>query len=502
MRLPAWLALAPLVCLAGCAGIWGFEDLTVGDGGIADATAPRTDASVDASGQPRADAADNDATQDAAPVTSEAQAGDSAAYEGGPDTGSCGPTSSILNCSACGSACDTVHSLGATCNGTTCAYVGCAAGWADCNTTSPDTDGCETPGSCGGGTDAGPDAAPDSGPDAAPDAGQDSGPEASVCAFACDTTTGTPSCSASTCSYTCHAGLADCNASAAPDTDGCETSLSSISSCAACGNACDTSRSTGAGCNGTTCTYTGCVSGWADCSTAAPDTNGCETSLASPTSCTACGSACDTAHSTGAGCTGTTCTYGGCASGYADCSTAAPDLDGCETSLTSTSSCGACGRACDSATGTPSCNGTTCSYRCKPGLGDCNAATAPDTDGCETSLTTTSNCGGCGVTCKACHSHSNGLGQSYYDCNPPNTYRQTAAMEACTAYGQGTCGAVTVGCNDAGSASVVCACTGTGFFSPGYCWEYAGPNVGQVFPITVIFGTCAGCPSGGGTTWN
>jgi hypothetical protein len=68
----------------------------------------------------------------------------------GNDSG-CGPTNTITNCSACGLACDVVHSNGPVCNGVTCGYTSCHSGYSDCNTGAPDTDGCEcaTPSCCG-----------------------------------------------------------------------------------------------------------------------------------------------------------------------------------------------------------------------------------------------------------------------------------------------------------------------------------------------------------------
>jgi hypothetical protein len=52
----------------------------------------------------------------------------------------------ISNCTACGATCDTTsgNSQGATCTPGGCTYTGCAAGWGDCNSASPDSDGCET----------------------------------------------------------------------------------------------------------------------------------------------------------------------------------------------------------------------------------------------------------------------------------------------------------------------------------------------------------------------
>jgi hypothetical protein len=292
-------------------------------------------------------------------------------------------------------------------------------------------------------------AAPEGGtPDGGPDGSTaDAGSDAASCSVSCDTTTGSPTCHGNTCSYACTQGLADCNAATAPDTDGCESSLSSTASCAACGNACDTS------------------------------------------------------HSTGATCNGRSCLYAGCATGYVNCASSPPDANGCETPLASTSNCAACGNACDTSTGTPSCSGTTCSYVCRAGRGDCNANTAPDLDGCETSVTTPSNCGRCGTVCSgACVTHSDGLGASYWSCQPTSTYDQAQAMDACVQSNHGACADVTTSCGDAGSNSAVCACP-TGFFGAQYCWVYSGPNKGRAFVGLSVF-TCSACPAGGTVAWN
>src|SRR5262249_9179920 len=147
-------------------------------------------------------------------------------------------------------------------------------------------------------------------------------------------------------------------------------------SCMACGSSCDTTHSNNTGCDTSStpvCTYGPCPTGWADCNTTPPDTNGCETQITTPANCADCGRASDTTTSIGAACTAGNCTYSDCAKGFADCDVAAPNTNGCESSLSSTASCGGCGNQCSSATGPASCDGTKCSYKCNTGLHDCNA---------------------------------------------------------------------------------------------------------------------------------
>lgn len=133
--------------MCGCAAIAGVDQFSEGpcaggdcDGGALDVI-KQGDAPVD---QSVADQVVKDnVTQD---VTTNDGSGDASGGDGG-----CGPTNTITNCSACGLACDVVHSNGPVCNGVTCGYGSCHSGYSDCNTTAPDTDGCEcaTPSCCG-----------------------------------------------------------------------------------------------------------------------------------------------------------------------------------------------------------------------------------------------------------------------------------------------------------------------------------------------------------------
>ena len=243
-----------------------------------------------------------------------------------PNTNGCESSkTSTASCGACGNACDTDHSLGATCVNTdggtiACQYTGCQPGWADCDSSGTDTDGCETSlttaANCG------------------------------ACGKACDTKNSqAASCDdGTTCSYTgCNSGYADCNTTE-PDTDGCETKVASAT-CNACGTSCDTTtpqqrRELPDGKQRPqTCKYTTCATNYANCNTTPPDTNGCETLTTTVTNCGTCGKACDTKTSTGTSCNAGNCQYTGCANGYADCNTTAPNTNGCEASLSSTATC-------------------------------------------------------------------------------------------------------------------------------------------------------------------
>jgi len=117
-----------------------------------------------------------------------------------------------------------------------------------------------------------------------------------------------------------------------------------------------------------------------------------------------------------------------CTGSMADCD--ADAFDGCETDLqTSAANCGACGNACSLANATPACSAGSCVIgSCNMGWADCDSAPA---NGCETLLTTNTDCGACGVACalaNASASCSTGTctltacNGGFYDCdgNPSN----------------------------------------------------------------------------------
>ncbi len=87
----------------------------------------------------------------------------------------------------------------------------------------------------------------------------------------------------------------------------------------------------------------------------------------------------------------------GCPPGRGDCN--GTDDDGCEVDFTVPTTCGACTNVCPSPsdpTRVATCDEGVCGTDCAADLADCNGL--PD-DGCETSVDTTTNCGGCGVAC-------------------------------------------------------------------------------------------------------
>jgi hypothetical protein len=128
------------------------------------------------------------------------------------------------------------------------------------------------------------------------------------------------------------------------------------------------------------------------------------------------------------------------------------------TLLDTTSDCSACGDVCTLTNATSAtCNGSTCSYTCNAGTSDCNT-TAPNTGGCEC-LTPACCPGGTNTGAPCQTTHSDGLGNSYYDCNnlytvTPNTFTPVTAMEACTGYAVSQ-GKTAANCSDGWSCAGV-----------------------------------------------
>jgi hypothetical protein len=216
------------------------------------------------------------------------------------------------------------------------------------------------------------------------------------CDSPCNAPNTTQSCATGRCTTSgCTAPFANCDGSGA---NGCETNLdTTATSCGGCGAACSVDHVNPA-CVAGSCQAGTCVAGFGDCNND-KRIDGCETNLnTSAANCGGCGAACSVNHVTAA-CAAGSCQGGTCDPGWVDCNSD-KRTDGCETIVTSgdPSSCGGCGQACNTTTGTPSCTGSTCTYVCNTGRKDC-ATTPPNLDGCETNSTVNGNCGGCGVTC-------------------------------------------------------------------------------------------------------
>jgi hypothetical protein len=193
---------------------------------------------------------------------------------------------------------------------------------------------------------------------------------------------------------TCAQGFADCDGVA---TNGCEVDLRNTAAhCGACTTACTASPNATPSCVAGACAPQ-CLTGFGDCDHAAA--NGCEVRLNSSSDCGACGVACTAANGT-ASCASGTCEVTSCTQGYADCDQSA--VNGCEASLSSTTDCGACGVSCSGPNAQFQCSHASCQVAaCAAGFSDCDANPS---DGCEVRLASDlSNCGQCGNACSTNH---------------------------------------------------------------------------------------------------
>jgi hypothetical protein len=94
------------------------------------------------------------------------------------------------------------------------------------------------------------------------------------------------------------------------------------------------------------------------------------------------------------------CRVSTCEVGWADCNT--NPVDGCETPITTLTDCGGCGASCNPPRSAASCATGTCRViDCDDGWGNCDAVTS---NGCETSTETTTDCGACSRSCTLAHS--------------------------------------------------------------------------------------------------
>jgi len=214
------------------------------------------------------------------------------------------------------------------------------------------------------------------------------------CGFKCPSPTpgASFSCVAGKCAMECNATRErrlDCNGFLDDD---CEVRLGTNDNCNACGDKCPDPAKP--------CIYNpqtntgkcGCDAGYLFCGM------GCEDPNSSDDHCGGCGNACDRAGSGGPlatpnmyyGCKGGTCDHLKCESLFADCDQV--PANGCEVSLLSPTNCGGCGIVCDSnqscvlnGEGVPEC-------LCPPGQTFCSGR-------CRDLRTDDAHCGSCGVQC-------------------------------------------------------------------------------------------------------
>lgn len=154
------LCLASSFFLSGCALISGLSDFHRAEcAGNGACTGP-ADPVLAATNSPDASLADASPNIDLSMPGDPGTNGDASASKDGATSpeergeggnhDNCGPTNTVINCSACGLACDTKTATGAACDGFECQYT-CKVGFRDCNSAAPNLDGCEcaTPACCG-----------------------------------------------------------------------------------------------------------------------------------------------------------------------------------------------------------------------------------------------------------------------------------------------------------------------------------------------------------------
>lgn len=316
---------------------------------------------------------------------------------------------SLTNCGSCGTACVGRPNTTAACTTGACAYT-CRAGFGDCDRNA--ANGCEstldTPLNCGrcgnvcGGASPLCDATRGSCVASCPAGTQRCGGSCvnlqsdvnncGMCARACSFANAGATCNAGMCQITtCNPGFSNCNGISA---DGCEANTNtSTANCGSCGRACGGGANAMAQCSAGMCALA-CNAGFANCDM--NNGNGCEANLNSLANCGACGAACSRPNAT-ATCNMGTCSLGMCSAGFGNCD--ADPVNGCETPLTTPSNCAMCGRRCALANATAACSmaGNCTVAMCTAGFGNCDGNQG---NGCETDVRSSlAHCGMCNRAC-------------------------------------------------------------------------------------------------------
>ncbi|MBI5535313.1 MAG: hypothetical protein HY898_21475 [Deltaproteobacteria bacterium] len=219
-----------------------------------------------------------------------------------------------------------------------------------------------------------------------------------TCGVGCAFPHATSACASGTCQLAaCQADYLNCDAQAA---NGCEVySKTDPDHCGSCPTSCNPDGGTQKSCKNGVCVTDTCAPGTGDCD--GNTSNGCETNTnTSPTSCGSCGFACQFAHATPI-CTSGDCHLASCDAGYANCD--GNEANGCESNtLTSTSNCGGCGALCTAKPhATAACVAGSCELNCDTGFADCDSNAA---NGCEAGvLGDVLHCGSCTTACSSAH---------------------------------------------------------------------------------------------------
>lgn len=215
------------------------------------------------------------------------------------------------------------------------------------------------------------------------------------CGQACLDVNGTNTCVSGTCMLTCNTGFLNCDDNVF---NGCEVNgREDDNNCSACGKVCQEINTTdppgaddGNTCHNGVCVVT-CNSSSLSCD--GDPSNGCEVNkLEDDNNCNGCGIVCQDNHANNE-CNNGVC-QPQCHAGFGNCD--GNPNNGCETSTTTTSNCGVCGRMCATTNASStSCTSGTCNPSCNTGW----AACSNPHNGCTTQLGTTNNCASCGNAC-------------------------------------------------------------------------------------------------------
>ncbi|MEO7329549.1 MAG: DNRLRE domain-containing protein, partial [Minicystis sp.] len=174
------------------------------------------------------------------------------------------------------------------------------------------------------------------------------------------------------------------------------------------------------------CYQVTCAPSFADCNGIAAD--GCETNLHSLATCGSCGNVCPPLPHATAGCGGGACAIGACDLGWGNCDGILQN--GCETDLSTSSDCSACGGFCSLPGSVASCASGTCKLvTCAPGFANCDGNAV---NGCEAGpcangahCAAAADCGSqvcVGGFCSspACNDHAKNGSETDMDCGGPS----------------------------------------------------------------------------------
>ncbi len=256
----------------------------------------------------------------------------------------------------------------------------------------------------------------------------------------------------------CDGVYSDCNGSISStdrSSDGCETDptngdLAHCGMAGTCGAPCSRANAS-AQCVASTCSIRACNPLYDDCNGA--DGDGCETPLTTLTDCGACRVGCSRASASATCATGA-CRIDRCNTNFDTCD--GDDGNGCETPLTTLTDCGGCRVPCSRANAVATCGTASCRIQsCSPGYDNCNGV---DSDGCENGLSSLADCGACRSTCDVPHASES--------CGTRSCVQVTCDV------GWGDCGAG-AGCETPLGSEGQCncgagaVCTGAASFCPG-----------------------------------